>query len=81
LDTAVVAGNVEGLRLARGHLHAIRLDQHIDHESAASVALAVQTMAAMREQRPGGEPVAHLTARAASRALGHATSSTTTWRL
>ena len=54
------------LRLAGEQLDAVGLDQQVDHEGAPRLPLAVQAVAAMDEERLGREPVANLTARAAS---------------
>jgi hypothetical protein len=59
LFAAVVAGHVDRLRDAREQLHTVGLDQEIDDEGTSRLTLAVQAMAAMREERIGRKPVAN----------------------
>ena len=58
LSAAVVAWDVDGLWLAAQQLHAIGLDQQVDHERATGLPLAVQAVAAVNEHRLGREPIA-----------------------
>ena len=62
LFAAVVARHVHRLRHAREQLHAVGLDQQVDHEGASGLPLAVQAMTAMREKRIGRQPVANRSA-------------------
>jgi len=88
LHAPFVARDVDRHRLARQQLDAIGLDQQVDHEGAARLPLAVQAVAAMREQRLRGEAVANRPARArAVQPVGHrstitvdATSESRGWR-
>ena len=66
LGRAVVAGHVDRLRVARDELDPVGLDQQVDHEGASRLPLAAQAVAAVGEQRLGGEPVAHRAAGAAA---------------
>jgi hypothetical protein len=51
LRAAVVARRVDRMRLTGQHLNPVRLDKHVDHERAAGLPLAVQTVAAIDEER------------------------------
>jgi hypothetical protein len=62
LHAAVVARHVDRLRVAGEHLDAIGLDQQVDHECAAGLALAVPAVTAVREERLVGEAIADRTA-------------------
>jgi hypothetical protein len=66
LDTAIVARHVDRLRIAGGQVDAAGLDQQVDDESASGLALAVQAVTAMREERIGCESVANHSAGAAT---------------
>src|SRR5207248_103027 len=63
---AAAARNVDRLRLAREQLDAVGLDQQVDDERAAGLPLAIQAVAAVREERLGRKPVANLSAPAAA---------------
>jgi hypothetical protein len=72
LRAPVVARYLDRVRPPRGQLHAVGLDQQVDHEGAAGLALAVQAVAAMDEQRLGRKPVPNRAARTPALALdGH----------
>jgi hypothetical protein len=62
LLAAVVTRHVDGLWGAGEQLHAIGLDQEVDHKGASGLPLAVQAMTAMREERIGRKPVANRSA-------------------
>jgi hypothetical protein len=47
LPAAIVARRVDGLRRSRDDMHTVGLDQQIDDEGAAGLALTVQAVAAM----------------------------------
>src|ERR1700752_1053823 len=49
LHTAIVARHVDWLRRSLKHYDAVRLDEQVDHERAASLALAVEAVAAMNK--------------------------------
>jgi hypothetical protein len=66
LGAPVVARKVDRLRLAGDQLDPVRLDQQVDHERAPGLALAVQAVAAVCEQRLRREPVADSSAGAAT---------------
>ena len=66
LHAAVVARHVDRLRRARQELDAVGLDQQVDDEGASGLALAVQAVTAMREERIGRKPVANRSAGAAT---------------
>ena len=51
LDAAVVARDVDAARRSRQDLHASCLDEEVDNEGAARLALTIQTVAAVHEQR------------------------------
>ena len=59
LEAAMVTRDVGRLRPALDHLHAVGLDQQVDHEGAAGLPLTVQAVTAVREQRLRAEPVAN----------------------
>src|SRR5215208_6687748 len=62
LFAAVVASHVDRLRDAREQLHALGFDQQVDDEGASGLALTVQAMTAMREERIRRKPVANRSA-------------------
>jgi hypothetical protein len=66
LHRAVVARNVDGLRLAGEQFHAVGLNQHVDDERAAGLPLTVQAVAAVHEERFGRQAVADGPTRAAA---------------
>ena len=53
LRAAVVAWDLDRLRIPSDQLHAACLDDQIDHKGASSLALTVQAMTAMDEERIG----------------------------
>ncbi len=61
-DCAPLVGrDGDGLRWRVGeHRHAVGLDQRVEHERAAGLALAAQAMAAMYEHRRAFHPIAHV---------------------
>src|SRR5689334_16190830 len=71
LDAAVVAGNVHGPRVAGDELDPVGLDQQVDDERAAGLALAVQAVAAVGEEGIRRQPVADGAARAPAFANAH----------
>jgi len=62
LRAPVVARRVDRLRLTGEQLDALGLDDQVDHERAPRLALAVEAVAAVRDQRLGGEAVANRSA-------------------
>src|SRR6185437_7640493 len=66
LLAAVVARRLYGFRLAPEQRDTVGLDQEVDHESASGLALAVEAVAAVDEERIGGQPVANRTTGAAA---------------
>src|SRR5690349_20062864 len=66
LRRSVVARNVDGLRLAGHDLDPVGLDKEVDDERATCLALAVQAVAAVDEERLARQPIAHRTARTAT---------------
>jgi hypothetical protein len=69
---AAVGGNDDPPRCALQKRDLIRLDQGVEHEGAAGLALAVAAMAAVHEHRRRREPIAHRPARApAFQRFGH----------
>src|SRR5262249_54784504 len=66
LRAAVVARQVDRVRRAGQELDAVGLDQQVDHERAARLALAVQAVAAVRDERLIRQPVADRATRAAA---------------
>ena len=63
---ARAARHVHRQRVTREQLDSVGLDQQVDHESASGLPLAVQAVAAMREERIGCKAVANRPARAAT---------------
>jgi hypothetical protein len=54
-------------------LDPVRLDQRIQDKSAASLALAIQAVAAIHKHRCAREPIAHHAAGASAFKIGHPT--------
>lgn len=74
LGAAVVARSVDRTRLSLEDLHPVSLDQQVDDERAAGLALAVQAVTAMDEHRLRNQPVSNASARASALAIStHAT--------
>jgi hypothetical protein len=59
LNAAVVARRFDRVRLGGEQLHAVGLDQRVDHEGAAGLPLAVQAVAAVDEHEASRETRAH----------------------
>src|SRR5207237_7741486 len=57
LHAAVVARDVDRLRLVGEKLHAFGLDEQVDDERATCLPLAVQAVAAVHEETLGRQPV------------------------
>src|SRR4029079_15441174 len=68
---AVVARHVDRLRVAGEELDPVGLDQQVDDEGAAGLALAVQAVAAVDEERIRAEVVADRPARTPAFADAH----------
>ena len=66
LRASVVPRDIDRLRLTGEQLDAVRFDQEVDDERAPRLPLAVQAVAAVGEERIGGQPVPNRAAGAAA---------------
>src|SRR5205814_6172917 len=66
LPDAALRWRVHQLRFAAEQLHAVGLDQRVQRESRARLALAPAAVTAMHEHRSAGEAIAHAAAGAAA---------------
>src|SRR5690606_12629289 len=79
--TAAVRRYENGHRVAGEQLDAIRLDDRVQDERGARLALAVEAVAAMDEHRRRCEAIAHRTARASPfESRGHGRTVASPWR-
>src|SRR5215217_751661 len=66
LDAAVVSWHADRLRRSRDFLQAVGLDEQVEDEGAAGLALTVQAVAAVNDHRFRRQPVPNRAARAAA---------------